>query len=99
MKVQILTIKPNEIPRIFDVVVLIGTKQHQFPIKIELDTIADQEIQIINGDAKFSETFRYNQAIASDIYKIVSQFYNYQSVNLPQEIGEFYSEQLELTKV
>ena len=99
MKVQILTIKPSYTPRIFDVVVLIGTKQHQFPITIELDTIANQEIQIINGDEKFSETFRFNQRIAADICNLVAQIYNHKIVELPIFLGEFYSEQLELTKV
>ncbi len=99
MKVQVLNIKPSDRQRIFNVIVLIGTTKHQFPITIEIDTIANQEIQIINGDENFSETFRFNQGIATDICKLVAQIYNHKSVELPLEIGEFYSEKLESVKV
>lgn len=99
MKVQILTIKPTQISKIFDVIVLIGNQEYQFPITVEIDTIADREIQIINGNNIFSETFRFNQGIASNICKLVAKFYNSQSFELPLEIGEFYPGKLEAVKV
>lgn len=90
MNVKILSIKPTQTPKIFDIIILIETKQYHFSITVELDTIVDREIQIIHGDEYFSDTFRFNQLIASNICKLVAKVYNSEPVELPGEIGEFY---------
>lgn len=94
MKVHVLSIAPANQPSAFDVILLIGTEQLQFTITVDIDQIGDREIQITHGDRDFSETFRFNQKVASDICKLVSTVYNHQSVSVPLYVGEFYRDQI-----
>lgn len=90
MNVKVLSIKPAKELRNFQVTVLIGEDKYQFTMAVELDTIANQEIQIINSDENFLKTFQFHQGLAADISKLVFQIYNNQFVSLPADIGEFY---------
>jgi hypothetical protein len=99
MNVQLLSINSNTQPRLYQIEVLIEGLLHQFNVTVESYTVANREIQVTNGDNKFSEIFKFNQIIAGNICQLVAQFHNHQSVELPQEIGEFYSDKSELTQV
>jgi hypothetical protein len=95
MNVQLLSIKSTTQPRLYLIEVLIAGLLHQFNVTVESCTVANQEIQVINGDDQFSNIFRFNQIIASEICQVVAKFHNHQTIDLPLEIGEFYSNKLE----
>lgn len=56
-------------------------------MKVKSFTVANQQIQVTNGDDNFSKIFRFNQIVASDICKLVSKVYNNQAVELPVDLG------------
>jgi hypothetical protein len=58
MNVKLLAIAPTQTLRTYKVEVLIGTELNKFLISVELDQIADREIQIIQGNQDFSDNFR-----------------------------------------
>ncbi|MUG99724.1 hypothetical protein F7734_48565 [Scytonema sp. UIC 10036] len=90
MKFQIITIiEVTSEKRTFTVVVLVGEKQHKFTMKVESVRVANQEIQVTNGDDSFSEFFRFNQIGANGICKLVAQVYNHEFVELPAYIGDW----------
>ncbi len=66
------------------------------PRQVETATIADHQIQGIRGDEYFLNLFRFNQNLGVEIYKLVSQMRERNSLSLPVEIGDFYAEELEL---
>lgn len=96
MKTQVISIEPTSKNLGFNVVVLIGTKQHEFTLNVETATIADRQIQGIRGDEYFLHLFRFNQNLGVEIYKLVSQMREGISLKFPVEIGDFYAEELEL---
>ena len=96
MKTQVISIEPTSINLGFNVVVLIGTKQHEFTLNVETATVADRQIQGIRGDEYFLNLFRFNQNLGVKIYQLVSQMREGNSLSFPVEIGEFYAEELEL---
>jgi hypothetical protein len=89
MKVQLNRINNTESPRVFKVEILVGTQTLMFDVKIEVDTIVNQTILITNGSQEFSEFFRFNQDLASNICKLVCSFYQSDAVTLPVYVGEF----------
>jgi len=95
MKVRVMLIEPSSNPKAFNLIVLIGKDQYNFTVTVETDKIAEREIQITNGDDFFGETFQFNQIVGVEICKLVSKIYNHQVVELPADVGEFYSEELE----
>lgn len=106
MKVQVTVIQPSSINQhskfdpereisTFDVFVLIGTEQHSFTLAVDLDLISNRPIQIVNTDAHFEKTFKYNLKLNQDISHLVSQIYNHQLVELPADLGEFEIETIE----
>ncbi|MFB2918404.1 hypothetical protein [Aerosakkonema funiforme] len=96
MKTQVISIEPTSINLGFNVVVLIGTKQHEFTLNVETATVADRQIQGIRGDEYFLNLFRFNQNLGVKIYQLVSESREGNSLSFPLEIGEFYTEELEL---
>lgn len=97
MKTQVISIKPASKNLGFNVVVLIGTEQHEFTLNVETSTIADRQIQGIRGDEYFLNLFRFNQNLGVEIYQLVSQMREGNSLSFPLEIGEFYAEEMELS--
>ncbi|GAA6621665.1 hypothetical protein [Scytonema sp. NUACC26] len=87
MKIQILEIEATPEKGTFIVIVLVGEKQHKFTMNVESVTVANQEVQVTNGDDNFLEVFRFNQIGASAICKLVNKIYNHQVVELPACIG------------
>lgn len=73
----------------FEVQVLIGTELHQFTMAVDLDRVGGRKIQIVNADAHFEETFKFNLKFNMDISQLVLQIYNHQPVELPVTLGEF----------
>lgn len=96
MKTQVISIEPTSTNLSFNVVVLIGTKQHKFTLNVETATVADRQIQGIRGDEYFLNLFRFNQNLGVKIYQLVSQMNEGNSLSFPLEIGDFYAEELEL---
>ncbi|MFB2833496.1 hypothetical protein [Floridanema evergladense] len=96
MKTQVISIESTSRNLGFNVVVLIGTEQHEFILNVETATIADRQIQGIRGDEYFLYLFRFNQNLGVEIYKLVSQMREGKSLKFPVEIGDFYAEELEL---
>ena len=94
MNLEVLAIEPTLEIGTFNLLVLVGEEQHKFTMKVESFTVANQEIQVTSGDDHFSQFFRFNQIVASNVSKLVSKVYNNQAVELPENIGEFYSSKL-----
>lgn len=96
MKTQVISIKPASKNLGFNVVVLIGTERHEFTLNVETYTIANCQIQGIRGYEYFLKLFRFNQNLGVEIYQLVSQMREGNSLRFPVEIGDFYVEEMEL---
>lgn len=94
MNIKVLSIKRTTESGTFEVAVLIGSELHQFQMSVELDRIANREIQTIASDEKYRETFRCNFQADQEISKLVSKFYNCDAIELPAYVGEFYPDTL-----
>ena len=96
MKTQVISIEPAVTNLSFNVIVSIGNDRHQFTLRVETNTVANQKIQGIRGDEHFLSVFRFNQNLGVEIYKLVSKAYEGQTLALPAEIGDFYTKEVEL---
>lgn len=67
----------------------IGDKDRQFTFTRKYDRIGDRTLQIITYDSDFGETFKFNQQIVAEVMKLVRQFYAGNRVKLPQDVGDF----------
>ena len=83
MNIQVQQIQPTEDDKIFHVSVIIDDVTHQFTLNIKIVQIADRLIQIVNGDTRFLETFKFHQKIAQQISQLISQTYNNEPIELP----------------
>ena len=106
MKVQVTAIQPSSIASrskfdpereigTFDVFVLIGTQPHKFRLAVDLDRIGEHQIQIVNAEVSFEETFKYNLKLNQEISQLVLQVYNSQAVEFPVDLGEFESSKIQ----
>jgi len=84
--IKLISIDKTSNPRLYKIIVLIEGLPHQFMITVESVTVANQKIQVTNGDDNFSQIFKFNQIIASNICKIVNKFHNHENINLPIKI-------------
>ncbi|MUG99723.1 hypothetical protein F7734_48560 [Scytonema sp. UIC 10036] len=91
MNVKVLSIEPTQEFKTFYVTVVIGEDICQFTMTVETDTIANQNIQILNSDENFLKTFQFNQKLAADISNLVFLVYNHQPIKLPVDMGELSS--------
>lgn len=89
MKTQVLKIEPNTDTNFLKVCMSIGDKQQQFTFSRQFDQIANRQLQIINYDKNFGETFKYNQHIIGEVMSLVRKFFKGDNLALPQEIGDF----------
>ena len=96
MKTKLISIKTEPNNSNFHALVLIGDEQYRFTFAVENSTVAGRQIQGIRGDKNFLNTFRFNQNLGVAIYQLVSQFNEGKTLELPVEIGDFYSEELEI---
>ncbi len=106
MKVKIVTIEQSQVKarsnfdrnqeiETFDVIALIGEVRYLFKMSVDIDVVAKQQIQIINADTQFQETFKFNLELDRTISKLVSKVYNNEPVELPVIVGEFNSAEIE----
>ena len=93
MKTRVISIKTEPKNSNLSAVVLIGDEQYRFTFAVENSTVASRQIQGIRGDKNFLNTFRFNQNLGVEIYQLVSQFQEGKNLELPIEIGDFYSEE------
>jgi formyltetrahydrofolate synthetase len=93
MKLQVLKILPILNNNTFQVVIEIGTKQHQFTMTVETDNLCNQVLQIIQGDDKFRTFFQWHRELAEKIYELVATIYNQEPLDFPVSLGEFDIEQ------
>ncbi|MHC5675643.1 helicase-related protein [Nostoc sp.] len=89
MKTQVLKIQPNTDTNFLKVCMSIGDEQHQFTFSRQFDQIANRQLQIINYDNNFGDTFKYNQHIIGEVMSLVRKFFKGDELTLPQEIGDF----------
>ena len=92
MNVQLLSIEPTDQIRTYHIEVKIADRSYKFTITVEIAPIAGQKIQVINGDASFLETFRFNPQVARQISRLVLDVHNGETVNIPATISEFKGE-------
>ncbi len=93
MKTRLISLKKEAQNSSLNAVVLIGDEQYQFTFTVENSAVAGCQIQGIRGDKNFLNTFRFNQNLGVAIYQLVSQYQEGKSLELPVEIGDFYSEE------
>lgn len=89
MKTQILNIKPNTDPNSLKVFMSIGNEQHQFTFLRQFDSFANHQLQIINYDNQFGDTFKFNQHIIGEVMSLVRKFFKGDTLTLPQDVGDF----------
>lgn len=89
MKTQVLKIQPNTDTNLLKVCISIADKQHHFTFSRQFNQIANHQLQIINYDKNFGDTFKYNQHIIDEVISLVRKFFKGDDLTLPQEIGDF----------
>ena len=89
MKTQVLNIQLNSEANSLKVCMSIGDKQDQFIFLRQFDQIANRQLQIINYDNHFGETFKFNQHIIEEVISLVRKFFKGDKLNLPQDVGDF----------
>lgn len=94
MNVKVLSIERRDSEN-FQVTACIGTERHQFTMTVETDTIAGQKINLIKADKHFCQIFKFNQDVAIALYELISKFNRGQSVELPAEIGNLATQEIE----
>jgi len=99
MNVDILSIKPDSETGKFNVILFIGQEQHNFTVTIETVTVADRDLDVINGDLSFSNLFKFSQDLECKVCKLVEQVHKKDSVELPVFIGEFYPAEVVLASL
>ncbi len=67
MKTQVLKIQPNTDTNFLKVCMSIGDEQHQFTFSRQFDQIANRQLQIINYENNFGDTFKFNQHIIGEV--------------------------------
>lgn len=97
MKTQVLNIQPNSEVNSLKVCMSIGDKQHQFTFSRQFDQVANRQLQIINYDNNFGETFKFNQHILNEVISLVRKFFKGDKLNLPQDVGNFGTKDEALT--
>lgn len=99
MNVTVLSLESAAEIGKFKVIVLIGTEQYQFTMTREENLIDGTKIPLIKGDKNFGHIFRYNQEVAVNLYKLVSQFIHNQKIEFPAQIGYFSKREIERVSV
>lgn len=89
MNVQLLSIEATDQLRTYQIEVKIGDRPHKFTMTVNIAPIVGQKIQVINGDASFLKTFRFNPQVARQISQLVLDVYNHETVNFPATISVF----------
>jgi hypothetical protein len=89
MKTQVLNIQPNTDTNSLKVFMSIGNEQHQFTFFRQFDSFANHQIQIINYDNQFGDTFKFNQHIIGEVISLVRSFFKGNKLFLPQDVGDF----------
>lgn len=87
MNVQLLSIEATDQLRTYQIEVKMGDRPFKFTMTVKIAPIVGQKIQVINGDASFLETFRFNPQVARQISQLVLDVYNHETVNLPATIS------------
>jgi hypothetical protein len=88
MNVRVLKIMFNLENTNFQVIVEINQIQHNFNLNIETDLLNNQPLQIIQGDEKFQELFRWNRELGQKIYEMVAQVYKQENLDLPINLDD-----------
>lgn len=89
MKTQVLNIQLNSETNSLKVCMSIGDKQDRFIFLRQFDQIANRQLQIINYDNNFGETFKFNQHIIDEVISLVRKYFKGDKLNLPQDVGDF----------
>jgi hypothetical protein len=92
MKAKVIEIKSTDDSNKFDVLAIIQAEQYKFTLTVVVDTIANQEIHITNGDDFFETKFLSHPRVATGIAKLVSNFYAGLAVELPALVDDFAPE-------
>jgi hypothetical protein len=92
MNVQLLSIEPTSQLSTYQIEVKIDDRLHQFTMTVKITPVLGHDLQIINGDASFLETFRFHPPVAREISRFVLDVYNHETVDLPATIREFKPE-------
>jgi len=89
MNVKVLSIKPAQKPNSHEVLLSIGENKHLFKFTTEVNQVGGRQLQTTHGERRFLDWFRFNQRVAMNISKLVSQFSNKEAVKLPADVGKF----------
>ncbi|MGL4622918.1 MAG: helicase-related protein [Chroococcidiopsis sp.] len=89
MKTQVLKVQPNSSANSLKVCMSIGDEQHHFTFSRQFDSFANRQLQIINYDNNFGETFKFNQHIIGEVMSLVRNFFKGVIAPLPQDVGDF----------
>ncbi|MEQ8465700.1 hypothetical protein [Coleofasciculus sp. E1-EBD-02] len=89
MKTSLLSIQPVEGTNEFKVLMVIGDNRQQFTFTVEHPE--QESFTVIGGDINFCKFFRFNQHISAKVGDLVGQFEQGKIVELPVNVGNFYT--------
>ena len=89
MKTQVLKIQPISENDNLEIWIAIGNQQQKFTFSRNFEQIGDNKIAIITYNHEFGEIFKFNQHLMTEVINLIKQYYQGETINLPQEIGDF----------
>ncbi|NEP12620.1 MAG: hypothetical protein F6J92_37645 [Symploca sp. SIO1A3] len=89
MNVKVLSIKPRQEPKSYEVLLSIGEDRQIFKFTTEVNQVGGRQLQTTQGERRFSDLFRFNQRVAMNVSKLVVKLYNKEAVELPADVGNF----------
>ena len=72
-----------------EVAMSVGNERYQFIFQIERDA-DDPKFTSLLEDRQFSQLFKFNAPISSQVIRLIAQVINGEKVEFPIEVGEFY---------
>lgn len=91
MNVTLLAIDPTAESNAWTVVLQVGEDVEQFQIVRESVLIGDCQGWAFNAEPRFYDRFQFNQQITHEVFQVLRQIVNGESIALPRLIDRFYS--------
>lgn len=91
MNVTLLTIDPTAESNAWTVVLQVGEDVEQFQIVRESVLIGDCQGWALNAEPRFYDRFQFNQQITHEVFQMLRQMGQGESISLPMLMGHFYS--------
>lgn len=91
MNVQVLKIEPGSDTNSWTVWLALPNQQLSFRFVCETVPVGRDQGWVLTAEPYFYQTFQFNQHVTHQVNQLVQQVIRGDSIELPVEVGEFYS--------